>query len=140
MIIDKALFRNGTDEEIVTLESNTHHENYLTVKVNLYSITPNCGCKLMCIPKGLKISYLKNGKDIILLKNVLFIKKQLKALIIRIAGKTVSRLRDEHVRNVLKETFDKFNETDKERKGLYIYASNEALRNKLFEYQSQRGN
>lgn len=60
--MDRALFKRGPEEEIVTLETITHHEDYLLVKENLYCITPNCSCKLIYIPKGLKVAYFKKWK------------------------------------------------------------------------------
>lgn len=57
---------------------------------------------------------------------------------IRIAGKNVSRLRDDHVRKVLKETFDKFNETEEERINRLKKQNQKARnrKNKVVERQS----
>lgn len=116
MIIDRAVFRFGTDGEIVTLESIAHHEYYTTVKENLYCVIPNCNCRLIYIPKGAKVAYFKKWKGYNHIEECPFYKEtETGARSIRIAGKAVSRLKEDHVRKVLKETFDKFNETDEER-------------------------
>lgn len=116
MINDTALFRNGPVEEIVTLESITHHENYRTVKENLYCAIPSCNCKLIYVPRGIKIAYFKKWKGYNHSEDCPFYKETEKgAKSFRVTGKTVSRLNDKHVNKVLKKTFDKFNETEEER-------------------------
>lgn len=117
MFIDRAIFRNGTEEEIVTLESITHHENYLLVKENLYCAISNCNCRLIYVPEGLKVAYFKKWKGDNHNEDCPFYKETIKdAKSIRISGKTVSRLRDDHINKVLKDTFIKFNETEEEKK------------------------
>ena len=116
MIIDTALFRNGMVEEIVTLESITHHEDYIAVKENLYCAFPSCNCKLIYIPKGIKVAYFKKWKGYNHIEDCPFYKETEKgAKSFRVTEKTVSRLNNKHVNKVLKETFDKFNETEEEK-------------------------
>lgn len=116
MIVDRALFRNGLAEEIITLESITHHEDYLFVKEHLYCITPGCKCRILYIPKGIKSAYFKKWKGDQHHKDCpYFVESMYRANSRRIAEKTVSRLSDSHVSKILKDTFKRFNETEEER-------------------------
>ena len=139
MFIDRAIFRNGLEEEIVTLESITHHENYNLVKENLYCAISNCNCRLNYIPEGLKVAHFKKWKGDNHSEDCPYYKETIKgAKSIRIAGKTVSRLSDHHIRKVLKETFKKFNETEEE-KVERLRKQNEKYRkrkNKVIERQA----
>ncbi|WP_262176557.1 hypothetical protein [Saccharococcus sp. Marseille-Q5394] len=116
MIIDRAIFRNRSNEEVVTLESITGHPDYLTVKENLYCAFPNCNCRLVYVPEGVKVAYFKKWKGYDHVDDCPFYRETIKgAKSFRIIGKHVSRLRDGHVKNVLNETFDRYNETYEER-------------------------
>lgn len=139
MFIDRAIFRNGLVEEIVTLESITLHENYSLVKENLYCAISNCHCRLNYIPEGLKVAHFKKWKGDNHSEDCPYYKETVKgAKSIRIAGKTLSRLSDTHIRNVLKETYIKFNETEEE-KQKRLKKQNEKYRkrkNKIIERQA----
>lgn len=131
MFIDRAIFRNELEEEFVTLEFITHHENYLLVKENLYCAVPNCNCRLNYIPEGVKVAHFKKWKGDNHNEDCPYYKETIKgAKSIRITGKTVSRLSDDHIRKVLKETFKKFNETEEEK--------NERLKNQYEKYRKRK--
>lgn len=116
MIIDRALFRNGLAEEIITLESITHHEDYLFVKEHLYCITPGCKCRILYIPEGIKSAYFKKWKGDQHHKECPYFTESIYgAKSRRISEKLVSRLSDSHVSKILKDTFKRFNETEEER-------------------------
>lgn len=139
MFIDRAIFRNGLEEEIVTLESITHHENYLLVKDNLYCAVTGCNCRLNYIPEGLKVAHFKKWKGDNHSEDCPYYKETIEgAKSIRIAGKTVSRLSDNHIRKVLIDTYKKFNETEEE-KSERLKKQNENYRkrkNKVIERQA----
>ena len=139
MFIDRAIFRNGLEEEIVTLESITHHENYLLVKENLYCAIPKCNCRLNYIPEGIKVAYFKKWKGDKHNEDCPYYKETIKgAKSIRITGKTVSRLSNTRIRTVLKETYEKFNETEDEKRER-LKKQNEIYRkrkNKIIERQA----
>lgn len=116
MRIDKAIFRDGRNEEDVTLETITSRADYITVKENLYCATPECNCRLVYVPEGVKIAYFKKWKGFVHFEYCPYYRETIMgAKSFRIVGKNISRLREEHVKNVLKDTFDRFNETDEER-------------------------
>jgi hypothetical protein len=116
MIVDRALFRNGLAEEIITLDSITHHEDYLFVKDHLYCITPGCKCRILYIPEGIKSAYFKKWKGDQHHKDCPYFAESIYgAKSRRIAEKAVFRLSDSHVNKILKDTFKRFNETEEER-------------------------
>lgn len=114
--IDLAIYKEGAEEEIVTLETITSHVDYITVKENLYCATPRCNCRLVYVPEGVKVAYFKKWKGYDHIEDCPYYKETVMgAKAFRIVGKNISRLRDGHVKNVLNDTFDKFNETTEER-------------------------
>ena len=117
MIIDRALFRNGIAEEIITLDSITHHEDYLFVKDHLYCSTPGCKCRILYVPQGNKSAYFKKWKGDQHHKDCPYFTKSIYgAKSKRFAEKTISRLSDAHISKILKDTFKRFNETEDERR------------------------
>ncbi|MBD7985954.1 hypothetical protein H9649_15390 [Sporosarcina sp. Sa2YVA2] len=138
MRIDRAIFREGRNEEVVTLETITSHADYITVKENLYCATSECNCRLVFVPEGVKVAHFKKWKGYDHVEDCPYFRETIMgAKSFRIVGKNISRLRDGHVKNVLNDTFDRFNETEEERvKRLERQNSNSRKRrNKVIERQ-----
>lgn len=138
MFIDRAIFRIGQQEEIVTLETITHHENYLIVKENLYCAVSDCNCRIIYVPHGLKVAHFKKWKGDSHSEDCPFYKETIKNnKAYRIVGKSVARLNDNHASKVLKDTFHYFNEKpeDKETRMNKQKQSYKARKNKVLEKQ-----
>ena len=116
MIVNRALFKNGNAEEIITLESIAHHEDYLFVKDHLYCVTQGCKCRILFIPKGIKTAYFKKWNGDQHHKECPYYVESLEgSKARRIVEQKVTMLSDSHISKILKDTFRRFHETEEER-------------------------
>lgn len=116
MMMDRAIFRSGTVEVVLSLKSIINYIDYIEAKENLFCVTPNCKCRLLYIPKGKRKAYFKKWKGYNHDESCPFFKETVDgATSKRIVGKTQSRIKDDHVNKVLKETLKRFLETDEEK-------------------------